>query len=273
MPEGHTLHRLAAEHTALLGRSPVRTSSPQGRFAAGAARLYGAAFRSADAHGKHLFHGYEDPAGEPLWLHVHLGLYGSFSTGEGVAPPPTGQIRLRWEFDHGYVDLRGPTACELITAAEQAALHARLGADPLREDADVARAGRRILASRAPIGQLLLDQSVIAGVGVAYRAEVLFRLGIDPLRPGRSLDEATWRAIWEDLVSLMTDGVKLGRIDTVRPEHLPEAMGREPRQDRHGGEVYVYRRTGQPCLRCGTPVAKSVLAARNLYRCPRCQRT
>ena len=61
--------------------------------------------------------------------------------------------------------------------------------------------------------------------------------------------------MWDDLVELMAEGVRTGRIDTVRPEHTPEAMGRPPRSDDHGGEVYVYRRTGQPCLVCGTPGA------------------
>jgi endonuclease-8 len=69
----------------------------------------------------------------------------------------------------------------------------------------------------------------------------------------------------------MKYGVKVGRIDTVRPEHDPSVTGRAPRQDRHGGEVYVYRRTGQPCLVCGTPVATKDLAGRNLYWCPTCQ--
>ena len=57
--------------------------------------------------------------------------------------------------------------------------------------------------------------------------------------------------MWDDLVELMAEGVRTGRIDTVRPEHTPEAMGRPPRVDDHGGEVYVYRRTGQPCHVCG----------------------
>ena len=83
--------------------------------------------------------------------------------------------------------------------------------------------------------------------------------------------KATWDAMAPDLVALMRDGVRRGRIDTVRPEHLPEVTGRAPRQDRHGGEVYVYRRAGMPCLICGTPVAQASLVGRNLYWCPTCQ--
>jgi endonuclease-8 len=116
-----------------------------------------------------------------------------------------------------------------------------------------------------------MDQAVIAGVGNVYRAEVLFRHGIAPMTPGRSLDSVLWKEVWTDLVTLMRAGVRTGRIDTVADEHLPEVTGRAPRQDRHGGEVYVYRRAGQPCLVCGTPVARTELAGRNLYWCPTCQ--
>ncbi|HHT12780.1 MAG TPA: Fpg/Nei family DNA glycosylase, partial [Propionibacterium sp.] len=63
-----------------------------------------------------------------------------------------------------------------------------------------------------------------------------------------------------------------GRIDTVRDEHSPEAQGRDPREDRHGGEVYVYRRAGQPCLVCGSEVRTGMLEGRNMYWCGRCQR-
>ena len=71
----------------------------------------------------------------------------------------------------------------------------------------------------------------------------------------------------------MAEGVVTGRIDTVRVEHTPEAMGREPRRDDHGGEVYVYRRHDQPCHVCGAKVRTEVLAARNSFWCPRCQPT
>ena len=66
----------------------------------------------------------------------------------------------------------------------------------------------------------------------------------------------------------MREGVRNNRIDTVRPEHTPEAMGRPPRVDDHGGEVYVYRRAGLPCLVCGTEVRTAALAARNLSGAP-----
>jgi endonuclease-8 len=129
----------------------------------------------------------------------------------------------------------------------------------------------KIGRSRAPIGVLLMDQSVIAGVGNVYRAEVLFRHRIHPLRPGRTLRVGQWRSMWEDLVGLMAEGVRTGRIDTVRPEHTPEAMGRPPRVDDHGGEVYVYRRSAMPCLVCETPVSTEVVAGRNLFWCSACQ--
>ena len=92
----------------------------------------------------------------------------------------------------------------------------------------------------------------MAGVGNVYRAESLFRARLSPMTPGVKVSKRKWNALWDDLVDLMAYGVGTGRIDTVRPEHEPEAMGRDPRRDDHGGEVYVYRRHGQPCHVCGT---------------------
>ncbi len=148
---------------------------------------------------------------------------------------------------------------------------ASLGPDPLRPDADPMTAWTRISKSQRPIGDLLMDQKVLAGVGNVYRAEVLYRHKVNPLRPGNTLRRSQFLAMWTDLVELMHEGVLTGRIDTVRPEHTPAAMGRPPRVDDHGGEVYVYRRTGQACLVCGTKVRTSELAGRNLFWCPRCQ--
>jgi DNA-formamidopyrimidine glycosylase len=267
MPEGHTLHRLATDLTAAFAGRRVRVSSPQGRFAADAATLDGATVVGAESAGKHLFVEFD----AERYVHVHLGLIGSFDVRSGPAPAPVGQVRLRIETPEAYADLRGAIVCDLVGPERRATVLGSLGPDPLRPDADPDRAWQRIRRSSRPIGDLLLDQAVLAGVGNVYRAEVLFRQRIHPQRPGSTLRVSQWRAIWEDLVGLMAEGVRLGRIDTVRPEHTPEAMGRPPRADDHGGEVYVYRRTGQPCLVCGRPVRTEVLAGRNSFWCARCQ--
>lgn len=273
MPEGHTLRRLADDLDAAFAGRQVHVGSPQGRFAADAAVVDGSRLIGADSAGKHLFIEFDH---EHL-IHVHLGLIGAFDVRHDVeeVPLPVGQVRLRIVAGGGgpaaYADLRGATRCELIGPTRRDEILAGLGPDPLRTDADPDRAWRRIKASHRPVGDLLMDQAVLAGVGNVYRAEVLFRHRIHPLRPGRTLLVSQWRAIWADLVVLMREGVTHNRIDTVRPEHTPEAMGREPRQDDHGGEVYVYRRTGQPCLVCGTAVRTDVLVGRNTFWCSRCQ--
>ncbi|MEV6379334.1 DNA-formamidopyrimidine glycosylase family protein [Streptomyces sp. NPDC051773] len=277
MPEGHTIHRLAEDIRTHFGSEPdagdsrtIHVTSPQGKFADAAALLTGTPLHTAEAHGKHLFLHFGDAAAEER-VHIHLGLFGKVTFGPAPAPPPTDTVRLRLRDDTSYMDLRGPTTCALITDAEKRAVHARLGPDPLRPDADPALAYARISRSRTTIAALLLDQKVIAGVGNVYRAEVLFRHGIDPYRAGRDITPAEWDAIWADLVALMREGVRHNRIDTVRPEHLPEAMGRPPRVDDHGGEVYVYRRATLPCHICGGEIRTADLAARNLFWCPSCQ--
>lgn len=279
MPEGHTLHRLAHDLTEAFAGRRVRVGSPQGRFAASAALLDDEVLVGAEAWGKQLFVEFR---GE-RFIRVHLGLIGKFDvhTGVGEVPLPRGAVRLRISATDpvsrtssttaSFADLRGATVCELVTRDQRDAVVARSGPDPLRSDADPRRAWERIRRSRLPIGRLLMDQTVLAGVGNVYRAEVLFRHRMHPLRPGTTLRSGQWQAIWDDLVELMAEGVRTGRIDTVRPEHTPEAMGRPPRKDDHGGEVYVYRRTGQPCHVCGSKVRTEVLADRNVFWCSRCQ--
>jgi endonuclease-8 len=276
MPEGHTLHRLADDLSAAFGGERVRVGSPQGRFAESAARIDGQLLERAEAWGKHLFVAFSGgPFAGEHYVHVHLGLYGSFRIArrepDQGAPAPIGQVRLRIVGSGSYADLRGATTCQLITADERAAVIARLGPDPLRADSDPDRAWERISRSKVAIGALLMDQAVLAGVGNVYRAELLFRHRIDPMRPGNTLRRRQWTAMWADLVELMRQGVVDNRIDTVRPEHTPEAMGREPRRDDHGGEVYVYRRTGQHCHVCGKVVRTAELQGRNLFWCPGCQ--
>jgi endonuclease-8/formamidopyrimidine-DNA glycosylase len=267
VPEGHTLHRLARELTASFAGRPVHVTSPQGRFAAGAERLDGRVLDEVTAYGKHLFACFG-----PEILHVHLGLYGSFTGGTGGPPEPRGALRMRWtgEDPDGaavWTDLRGPTACEVLTPPEADRILARLGPDPLRRGADGGAAHARIARSRTAVGALLMDQSVLAGVGNVYRAELLFRHRVSPFRPGRDVDAQLWDAMWADLVTLMRAGVRMGRIVTTLPEHRSRRRGAVQRLDAH----YVYRRTGMPCRVCGTEVRTQEMVGRNLYWCPCCQ--
>ena len=161
MPEGHTTHRLAGVHQRCYAGSPVAVSSPQGRFAVAAAKLDGRVLQRAEAHGKHLFHVYSPD----LVVHVHLGLYGSFTNAMVPVRPPQGQVRMRLVGFTHWTDLRGPAACELLTGIEVDAVRARLGPDPLRCDADPDRAWARNSRSRAPLATLLMDQAVVSGIG------------------------------------------------------------------------------------------------------------
>ena len=267
MPEGHTLHRLARLHQRRYAGSPVGVCSPQGRFAA-AAELDGLVLRRASAWGKHLFHEYSSgKRGSGPIVHVHLGLYGTFREHRTPMPAPRGQVRMRIVGTDYGTDLRGPTACEVIDEAQMSAILARLGPDPLRSDADPQLAWARISKSRKAIGALLMDQSVLAGVGNVYRSELLFRHGIDPYRPGRDTEAGEFDAAWTDLVELMKVGVRRGRIIVVRPEHDEGAPAYGPRRPR----TYVYRRAGEPCRLCGTAIRTAEMEGRNLFWCPACQ--
>lgn len=263
MPEGHAIHRLARDHTALLVGHEVQLTSPQGRFATGAELLTGRVLQRIEPYGKHLFYAFD---GEQF-LHVHLGLYGSFTTGFGPPPQPKGALRLRMTTGNVWIDLRGPTACEVYAPADRAAVVARLGPDPLRADADPELAWRRVSRSRTPVGAMLMDQSVLAGVGNVYRAEVLYRAGLSPFTAGHDVRRAGWEAVWADLRGLMRAGVKAGRIVTTDRADRGRRSGPVTREDAH----YVYRRAGLPCRRCGAPVRTQTLAARNLFWCPHCQ--
>lgn len=265
MPEGHTLHRLARDLEDAFADTRPRASSPQGRFVQSAQLISGRLCGGAQAYGKHLFLDFEDQV-----LHIHLGLIGKFRF--ATPGPSHGQIRLRIENSALAADLSGPQLCTLRTPAEATAQMTALGPDPLRQDAEEHIAWDRIRRSSRSIAALLLDQSVLSGVGNVYRAEVLFRQRIRPDTPGQQLSRRSWLAIWKDLTDLMPQGVAHNRIDTVRADHMPDVMGRPPRDDDHGGEVYVYRRAGERCYVCGSRIRTASIVGRNLFWCGRCQR-
>ena len=261
MPEGHTLHRIARGQHAQFAGHVVQVSSPQGRFT-DAALVDKRVLDDVTAHGKHLFAAFGDRI-----VHVHLGLFGKVAAGTGDPPPPIGAVRMRWVADTGWTDLRGPTACEVLSPSEVDAIRARLGPDPLARRPDGTQAFARIARSRAPIAGLLMDQAVVAGIGNVYRAEILYRHRVDPFLPGRQLDESRWHPLWSDLVTLMRAGLRSGRIVTTEPTDRHRRAGQARREDAH----YVYRRAGLPCRACATPVQMRPLAARKLYWCPACQ--
>ncbi|WP_309079850.1 DNA-formamidopyrimidine glycosylase family protein [Zhihengliuella sp.] len=293
MPEGHSIHRLARQFTDVFGGRRVAVTSPQGRFADGAARLDGRTLLRGSAHGKQLFVEFDGG----LHLRVHLGLYGAFSFGgdeqfAGASsigaprrigeredlpaepavyrgpPEPVGQVRVRLVTEHGWADLRGASVCEVLTPAEVDAVRARLGPDPLRTaDEGRAAAFHRRLRTRTGIGVALMDQSRVAGVGNIYRAESLFRCRIDPLRPSAELDSGQLDRLWDDLCELMAAGVREGRIVTTDPADRPDPqLPVWPEQ-----AYYVYQRAGRECRRCGSVVQVAEVAGRKLYWCPGCQ--
>nr|WP_199340246.1 Fpg/Nei family DNA glycosylase [Mycobacteroides chelonae] len=257
------MHRLARLHQRRFAGSAVAVSSPQGRFAEGAAVVNGRTLVKAHAWGKHLFHDY-GPAGV---VHVHLGLYGTFTELPVPMGVPVGQVRMRIEGPQFGTDLRGATACELIDAPQVDAILARLGPDPLRPRSDPSSAFERIAKSHRPIGALLMDQKIIAGVGNVYRSEVLFRQRIDPYRPGSHLQSGELTALWNDLVDRMRVGLRVGKIVVVDPEYDHGEPSYAPDRPR----TYVYRRAGAPCRVCGTPILTAEMDARNLFWCPSCQ--
>ncbi len=259
MPEGHTVHRAAREQEQLFGGRPLAVSSPQGRFA-GAVEVDGRCLVGVEAYGKHSFARFDND----LLVHVHLGLFGKWWVHRGDEPPtPREASRMRWIGDGATIDLTGPTACAVGTDELYRSIVGRLGPDPLRGDAVPQRFAERVLRSRTTIGQLLMDQSVVAGIGNVYRAEALFVHGIWPGHAGRSIDPPVLDELWRTLVTMLRAGVRTGRIVTVAPAERRAADHR----DKH---TYVYKR--EHCLRCGTPVRRWDLAGRWCYACPACQR-
>jgi endonuclease-8 len=264
MPEGNIIHRLARQHTMDFGGRIVRARSPQGRFAREARRLDRRGFLRAEAYGKHLFHIWE----EGRIVHVHLGMAGEFYRFEGAAPRPRPTVRLRLAASPVTIDLIGPPTCELITEEGRREILARLGPDPLREDAD-SEAIRGALEKRPdrPIGDALLDQRVIAGVGNIYRNEALYLAGIHPLRPSGRVSREEWLTLWQTLRALMRRGVGEGTV-TVDASEEPHPRARAERAA-DDDDFYVYGKT--IFRRCGSKLSELPLSGRRMFVCSTCQ--
>jgi formamidopyrimidine-DNA glycosylase len=189
---------------------------------------------------------------------------------QSFPPEPIGAVRVRLLTEATCADLRGPTACDVLVAEEVQAVIDRLGPDPLVDTGRAAadRFTQTVLRKPTPIALLLMDQSVVSGIGNVYRAELLFRARLNPHTPGRQVPEETVRALWKDWSKLLTIGVETGQMltmDGLRGAALERALAH--RSDRH----WVYHRTGEPCRVCGTPIRMEELGGRKLYWCPVCQ--
>ncbi|MFK0401256.1 Fpg/Nei family DNA glycosylase [Microbacterium sp. NPDC090225] len=205
-------------------------------------------------------------------VHVRMSEQTKGLADEGVEwpPPVVGQVRLRLMTDLTAADLRGPTACVLQSPDEMLATIAKLGPDPLVGDPveNEERFVRAVRKKQTVIALLLMDQSVVSGIGNVYRAEMLYRQRLNPHTPGRDVPEDVVRALWRDWVQLLAVGVETGQMmtmDDLSPERYRAAMA--SRDDRH----WVYHRAGLPCRVCGTEIALEEIGARKLYWCPRCQ--
>ncbi len=267
MPEGHTIHRIARDHGALLTGRSIRVSSPQGRFSADAERVDGAVLKRIEPFGKHLF--YRWSTGEVG--HVHLGLFGKFRVQRTVeSPQPIGQVRMRLQTEPDAegnqfvtIDLAGPTACTIDPPSVRKNILARLGPDPIRRGSKPDEMIERIQRSTRGIGDLLMDQSVVAGIGNVYRAEALFVAGIHPLRTGVDCDRAELEALWSTAQGMLRQGVKDNRIVTVSRDDLGIAPNSRIKR---GEATYAYKR--DRCLLCGDEIRRIQIANRTCYYCP-----
>jgi len=258
MPEGDTIHHAANRIRPLLeGTVPDELLTPHPRLQADRwpERLAGRAVTSVDARGKHLFVRFEGG----LVIHSHLrmtGSWGTYAAGQRWRRSPRRAWLVARARGGEVVQFDGPVL-ELMTDARTRSdpRIARLGPDILAADFDEARFLARLRGDdpTRPIGDALLDQRTIAGIGNLWKAEGCFAAGIDPWRPaGRVGDDEA-----------------LAIVRATRPRMQRSAADGFP-----GRDVQVYDRAGRPCPRCGTTIAARGMGDdnRTTYWCPGCQR-
>src|SRR3984885_3998479 len=180
VPEGNEIHRFAKLHTATFVGKTICVESPNGRFP-GAALLTGRKLKSVIAHGKHLAYDF----GRDRKLHIHLSRFGDFTEGKMPFPEVKGILRMRWSTATDWLELRGATDVSVYSDAQWQAVEARLGADPLEPGADPSPGIAYVRKANTPIAALLMDQTVFAGIGNIYRAELLYRARQNPFARGR----------------------------------------------------------------------------------------
>jgi len=198
---------------------------------------------------------------EGALLVVHLRMSGRLIWREEGAPE--GRVRFLLRFPCGrlfLVDRRRLATLEVMDRFQ-----VPLGPEPF---GDLSWLPVALKKSRMPIKSWLLDQRKIAGIGNIYAAEILYRAGIDPRRPARSLSEAEARRLAQIIPEVLREAIA-GRGTT-----LADAEYRVPTGELGGFQfrLAVYGREGEPCPACGSPIVRVKIAGRSTYFCPQCQR-
>ncbi|WP_369165209.1 Fpg/Nei family DNA glycosylase [Streptomyces sp. AFD10] len=288
MPEGDTVLQTAARlHTALAGRELTRSDLRVPRFAT--ADLTGRTVLDVVARGKHLLTRVEGG----LTLHSHLRMDGAwrvYAPGERWRGGPGHQIRaILGNSAHTAVGYRLPVL-ELLRTDEESRAVGHLGPDLLGPDWDVDLALERLLAApERPIGEALLDQRNLAGIGNVYKCELCFLARVTPWLPVGDLPEGVLpRLVTAAERLLYANRDRPTRTTTIAAE-LRTPPPRPPEPDPTAAEVpapgrartlppvrvreplYVYGRGRRPCLRCGTPIRRADQDDRPTYWCPACQ--
>jgi formamidopyrimidine-DNA glycosylase len=223
-----------------------------------AAELEGERVAGVERRGKYLVIRFESG----LALVVHLRMTGGFPEG------PTTHERAVIELDDGtgvsYRDVRRFGTWRVLSPAElEEYLSARLGPEPLGPRFTAGFLAERLSRRRAPLKSVVLDQRVVAGVGNIYADEALWHARLHPLRPAAELEA--------DEVAALRRGVRLALRRGIERLGANLGDGAYP-QGSMQDEFRVYRRTGEPCRRCRTPVEKTWVAGRGTHYCPVCQR-
>ena len=257
MPEGHTIHRAARDHHRILAGQQLTVSSPQGRFSEGATLLSGQLCLAVEAFGKHLLYRFENGN----VLHIHLGLFGRIRKHKLPLVEPRGAVRVRLVSNTHAVDINGPTICQILAGPEVLTLIDRIGPDVLRSDADPSLAFNKITKSKAPIGRLIMDQSVMAGIGNIYRSEILWRQAVHPETPGKAIDRQTFDRIWDDAKELLKIGVKRNAIITVDDN--------KPSKSRYRERVNIFAKDN--CPTCKGAIRRFEINGRRTFVCETCQ--
>ena len=257
MPEGHTIHRAAIDHHKVLAGDKLTIQSPQGRFAEGSCHLSGKLCTAVEAFGKHLIYRFE--AGDSL--HIHLGLFGKIRKHKLPLKEPRGAVRVRLINGSHAIDINGPSICEVLNVEELMKLTARIGPDVLRSDANPDLAFNRISKSKSSIGSLIMDQSVMAGIGNIYRTEILWRQAVHPETLGNNIDRQTFDRIWNDAKALLTLGVKHNAIITKK------GAGRFKSKYRENFNIFAK----ESCPDCKGEIRRLEINGRRAFVCQNCQ--